>query len=299
MGVILLTGPNDFAIREAKQAIVAAFKGVAEQLDGAELKVADISDLLMGSTLFAETRLIIITDLSENKAVWDKLPEWLPRMSDQVQLVLVDQKPDKRTSAYKELKKVAEVREFPAWGERDQALAERWVMERAGTLGLDLDKKIARLLVERIGMDQWGLSAALEKVSLLETITEATVSDITELNPTENVFQLFELALEGNARDITLALRTLELSQDPYQLFALLSSQAFQLAAVASAGSKDDPAKDIGIHPFVTSKLARHAKRLGRARALRIVKAFADADADLKSSRGEPWLIIEKTLLGI
>jgi DNA polymerase III delta subunit len=279
--ITLLTGENSFEISEALRSLVSAFDGRAEKIDGTTLELRDLPDLLMGSTLFAEKRLVIIRDLSQNSAVWDKLPEWLPRLSDDIHLVLVDEKPDKRKVAYKELKKIADVKEFVAWGDRDRSLAESWVEKRAASLEIPLDKKLVHQVVERVGLDQWQLAQALEKLSLLDGITPESITATIDANPSENVFQLFELALEGQSKDVHAMIRTLELTEEPYKLFALLSSQAFQLAAVANVQAGDSASKDFAIHPYVASKLERHAKKLGKQGALRILKSFAKADADL------------------
>jgi len=291
------TGENTFEIQQAIKVIVDKFDGAAERVDGTSLELKHIPDLLMGSTLFAEKRLVIIKDLSLNSAVWEKFPEWIARLSDDIDVILVDTKPDKRTTGYKEVKKLVELKEFPVWGDRDQQLAEAWLVQQAKTLGLALDKNLARHIVARVGLDQWQLAQSLEKISLLETLTIEEINNIVEASPSENVFQLFELALEGNRNAIHDMIRNLELMEDPYKLFALLSSQAFQLAAVASATGTDNPAKDFGIHPYVASKLARHGNRLGAKGANRILNVFAQTDADMKLSKGDPWLLIERTLL--
>jgi DNA polymerase III delta subunit len=293
------TGENTFEIQQAVKAAVTTFDGMPERLDGTTLELKNIPDLLMGATLFAEKRLVIIKDLSQNSPVWEKLPEWIDRMSDDISLILIDGKPDKRTTGYKEVKKRAHLKEFPVWGDRDQALAESWLLKQSETLGLNLDKKLVHHIVERIGLDQWQLASGLDKIALLETITPETINDIIEPNASENVFQLFELALEGRREALHDMVRSLELVEDPYKLFALLSSQAFQLAAVASASNADNPVKDFGIHPYVAGKLSRHGNRLGARGAARILTAFAQTDADMKRSKGEPWLLIERTLLSI
>lgn len=293
------TGENTFEIQQAVKAITDTFRGVAERIDGTTLELKNIPDLLMGGTLFAEKRLVIIKDISQNNAVWEKLPEWIDRISDDINVILIDGKPDKRTTGYKEVKKRVTLKEFPVWGDRDQALAESWVMKHAETLGLHLDKKIAHHIVERIGLDQWQLANGLEKISLLETVTPETINDTIEPRASENVFQLFELALDGRREAVHEMIRTLELIEDPYKLFALLSSQAFQLAAVASAGPSDNPAKDFGIHPYVAEKLSRRGNKLGSRGSARILALFAQTDADMKRSKGEPWLLIERTLLSI
>lgn len=294
-----LTGENTFDIQQTVKLAADRFDGTAERIDGTTLELKNIPDLLMGGTLFAQKRLVIIKDLSQNSAVWEKFPEWIDRISDDIDVILIDGKPDKRTTGYKEVKKRVVLKEFPVWGERDQQLAEMWVVKYADGLGLQLDKKLAHHIVRRVGLDQWQLANGLEKISLLQTVTTETINDSIEPNASENVFELFELALDNHREAIHDMIRTLELSEDPYRLFALLASQAFQLAAVASAGPNDNPAKEFGIHPYVAGKLSRHGNRLGARGATRILAAFAQTDADMKRSRGEPWLLIERTLLSI
>jgi DNA polymerase III delta subunit len=235
--------------------------------------------------------LVIIKDLSSNKTIWPLLPDWLDRVSDDVDLILIDEKPDKRTATYKVLKEA--VHEFPAWTDRDTAKAETWLLQQ----DLKLDKKSAHRIVERVGVDQWQLSSALEKLRFLDEITEETIDETINARPSENVFNLFETALRGNAAKVHQMIATLELTEDAYQIFALLASQAFQLAAIQAAGAGDNPAKDFGIHPFVVSKLSNYARNLSTKEIRAIIKAFADADADIKLSRAEPWLLVERALL--
>jgi len=295
--ITLLTGDNSFEINEAVKALITSFDGLPERIDGSSLEFKNLPDLLMGGTLFAEKRLVIIKDLSQNASVWEKLPDWIPRISDDIQLVLIDAKPDKRTAAYKALKKVVDTKEFMSWGDRDRYAAEEWVVKHAKTVELNLDKKLAHHIVERVGLDQWQLASAIEKLSLLDEVTVESIIETIEASPSENVFQLFETALEGKTQQVHAMIKTLELTEEPYKLFALLSSQAFQLAGVANASAGDSPSKDLAIHPYVASKLERHAKKYGRTGVSRILRAFAQADADMKLSKGDPWLLIEQALL--
>lgn len=294
-----LVGDNTFEIHRAVQAAVARFDGIAERIDGSLLELKNIPDLLMGGTLFASQRLVIIKDASQNTLVWEKLPEWIDRLSDDTELILIDGKPDKRTTTYKEVKKRVLLKEFPVWGERDVSLAESWLIDYAKSLDVALDKRLAHHIVERVGLDQWQLASGLEKISLLDTISSDSIDAIIDANPSENVFHLFELALAGNRQEVHRMIQTLELTEDPYRLFALLSSQVFQLAAVSSATPADNAVKDFGIHPYVAGKLAKQGSRLGERGAARILQSFAQADADMKVSKGDPWLLIEKTLLSI
>jgi len=294
-----LVGENTFEVREALKALEASFGGTVERIDGSELTLARVPDLLMGMSLFSTKRLVMISDISQNSALWEKLPEWLPRVNDDIHLVFIDGKPDKRTTSYKALKAAANVQEFPIWSDRDTQKAEQWVEARAHTLGLKLERKVITHLVARVGLDQWQLAHALDTLSFLDTITLETVDDVVPPNIHENIFQLFETALEGKPVQVATKLDTLSMQEDPYALFALLSSQALTLATVTYADDTANPAKDFAIHPFVASKLARHGKRLGKNRVGQIIEAFAKTDADMKRSKAEPWLLIERLLLEV
>ena len=292
-----LVGENSFEIREAVKAIEAAFNGRSERIDGSELTLARLPDLLMGMSLFATERLIIISDISQNSSLWEKLPDWLSRVNDDIHLVFIDTKPDKRTMSYKALRAAANMQEFPAWSERDTQRVEQWVEARAKAFGVKMDRRATQHLVARVGLDQWQLAQAIDTLSLLDVVTVEAINDIVPPNLQENIFQLFETALEAKPVQVAAKLKTLSIQEDPYALFALLCSQALTLAAVTYADDNANPAKDFAIHPFVASKLVRHGKRLGKNRVGQIVEAFAKTDADMKRSRAEPWLLIERVLL--
>lgn len=298
--ITVLTGENSFEFTRALDSVVAAFAGTAEKFDGSDLELTQLPDLLLGGTLFATERLVIIKNLSENKQLWGALPDWLERMSDDVHVVLVEPKPDKRTKTYKDLKKFADVREFTLWSDRDELLAEKWVVEEAKHQGLNLDKKLAQQLVARVGLDQWQLLHAIEKLAVLGGATPELIEQTIEPNPTENVFNLLDAALRGDARKVSDMIRTLQIGQDPYMTFGLLAGQVFQLAALAVADKPSgEVAKDIGAHPYALGKLAPHAKKLGRTGTKKIVQIFARADTAMKSTAIDPWLLIEQALVKV
>lgn len=296
----LLFGDNDFEIQREMERLSAAFDGHAEIIDGAELELRQVPDLLMGATLFSDKRLVIIKHLSKNKTVWDALVEWLERLSDDITLLLIEAKPDKRTRTYKALQKAADTKELKAWTERDSDVAERWATEEAARQGLILDRVSARALVQRTGIDQWRVFHAIEKLALLDEVSPAVIERVIEQNQRDNVFQLFETALNGDAPKLQQMIEVFRTTEEPYMVLGLLSSQAFQLASLAlSDAPSATVAKDIGAHPFVMSKLAPYATRLGRSGARKIVAAFAEADTALKTTATEPWLLIERALLKI
>lgn len=298
--IYFFIGENSFEIDRTIRQITAEFSGAVEKKDPAEIESRDLPDILMGQTLFSDKRCVIIKQLSENKAVWNELPEWLGKTSDGVTLILVEEKPDKRTKTFKELQKVASVREFPVWSLKDTPKAVQWVLDEAKAQGVKLGNTEARHLVGRVGAEQWRLHQALEKLGLMENVSTVAIDDVTDAHPSENVFTLLETALQGDTDRVQQALRTLRQTEDPYRLFGLLGTQVLQLAALSySEQSLSRLAGEIGAPPFVLTKLAPFASRLGHSRAKALVESAAETDRLMKSSASDPWTLIERLLLKI
>ncbi|MBR3056220.1 hypothetical protein IKG64_02910 [Candidatus Saccharibacteria bacterium] len=80
-----------------------------EIIEGAELTPADLPSIFFGNSLFTHHRRILIRDLSANKNVFDKLPDYL---STPHQIIIFELKLDKRSTTYKTLKDKVEFVDF-------------------------------------------------------------------------------------------------------------------------------------------------------------------------------------------
>lgn len=298
--IYFFTGENSFEIEREIERLITEFRGEVEKKDAEDVTIADLRDILQGQTLFNDTRLVIITQLSDNKPVWDVLPDRLPDMSSDVTLILIEPKPDKRTKTYKAIVKLADVKEFSLWTYKDQHEATIWIETEAKRQGFALTSSQARHLLQRVGFDQWSLQHALEKLHLLDDITNDRINDVIEAQPDENIFQLLDTALRGDIAEVHRSLQELKQTADAYQLFALLSSQLLQLVSLALADKPaPEVAKDIGAHPFVLSKLSSHAARIGLRESRQFIMMTAETDMQMKSSGLDPWLLIEQLLIKI
>ncbi|MEI7689500.1 MAG: DNA polymerase III subunit delta [Candidatus Saccharibacteria bacterium] len=297
--ITLLIGENSFEIERALGEIASGFDGNVEKIDGGALQLKNLPDILMGVSLFATARVVVIRGLVQNKSVWPVFGSWLDKVSDDIHLVLVEPKPDKRTVTFKALKNAATIRELQPFSDRDVVSVEKWVSAEANKMGLAMDNKCIQALVNRVGFDQWQLFHALQKLALVDTVTVEVITDVIDLNPFESVFNLFETALRGDRAHLKSMLRVLEQSEDAFRLIALLSAQVFQLAAISSAERTDNVAKDFGIHPFVVSKLSSVARKVGARGVKRLVDIFVTLDDDIKVSKAEPWVLVESALLKV
>lgn len=93
----------------AKREIEVELGSGYEIIEGAELKTEDMPSVFWGNSLFSEKRNILIRDLAENKAAYDKLPEYVDTPHN---IVIFELKIDKRAATYKALKDKVVWREF-------------------------------------------------------------------------------------------------------------------------------------------------------------------------------------------
>lgn len=83
-----------------------------EVIESENLKRDDMPSVFLGTSLFGETRSILIKDLSENKDCWEMLPNYIEGCPHHI--VIWETKLDKRSSTYKALSKnkYIELKEF-------------------------------------------------------------------------------------------------------------------------------------------------------------------------------------------
>lgn len=298
--ITVLTGENSFELARALEVLRTEFDGEPEMVDGADLELRQLPDLIMGATLFSPTRQVIIKDLTNNKTVWPVFDEWIGRVAEDVQLILVEPQLDKRTKTYKALKASADVREFASWKDSDTGTALRWLADEVKARGLTIDAASQRALVGQIGADQWQLHYALEKLAVLDTVTPQVIEAVIERAPHENIFVLLDTALAGDRAGVRRAIATLEHTEEAYRLFGLLATQITQLAALTLTDqSPAETAAALGVHPFALTKLQKHASRLERSGARHLVRIFVEADHRLKTGSDNPWVVLETALMHI
>lgn len=294
--IILLTGDNFYEIDQELGRIEAGFDGQPERLDADALEPRQLTDIFAGQSLFVSERLVIIRRLSENTSVWEAIAHWADRPSDTT-VVLVEPKADKRTKTYKALAKSVDVRSFAAWGERDAAKAEKWLLDIAQARGVTLEQPAVREIVRRRGVEQYQLINTLEQLALLGDITHRVVEAHLEATPAENVFALLDVAIAGDVTKVRAMIHTLRLTNDPYMTMGLLASQVFALSSLVLSGKQQaDLAQDLGISPYTLRGLSHAAESIDRTRLRQLVSQLASADIGLKSSPVDPWVQIELAL---
>lgn len=295
--IYLFHGDNEFEKRAALAALVGDMEVVRR--DGEELTTAEVCEVVMGQSLFAAERAVVITDASQNLALWRDLPELLSGAATTV--VLLETKLDKRTKTYKWLQNHAEVREYAHFTERQKPQLSVWCIERATVHGAVLTAAQATTLINRLGFDQSRLDLVLQQLALAGELNDELINALVPLAPAESAFELFAAMMDGDqgkVRAITAYLEAESGDDGAYQTLGLLVSQLVQLnALVLSGGDTGAVARDFAAHPYALRKVAPYAARMTQAQLAVINSALAQADEHMKTTRVSPWLLVETALV--
>lgn len=295
--IYLLYGDNEFEKRAALAALVGDMEVVRR--DGEELTAAEICEVVMGQSLFTLEQAVVITDVSQNVALWRELPELLSGAATTV--VLLETKLDKRTKTYKWLKSHAEVREYAHFTERQKPQLSAWCVEQAKVHGAVLTVRQATTLIDRLGFDQLRLDLVLQQLALAGELNDELIDALVPLAPAESAFELFAAMLDGDRGKVRAIIAYLEAESGDdgaYQTLGLLVSQLVQLnALVLSGGDAGAVARDFAAHPYALRKVAPYAARITPAQLSVINSVLAQADEHMKTTRVSPWLLVEAVLV--
>lgn len=292
----LYYGDNDFALKKELKEATDNFDNdfAVEKIEAETITPDDLPNILTGMSLFSTNRLIILYDPSSNKAIWDKLADFVEKGID-AELIIVDPSPDKRTRTFKLLQKQSQAHEFKKLGDVE---AKKWLVDYAKNMNIAISMQLADRIIERVGVDQWKLHFGLQKLSLSQVINEQSINEHLEISPQANVFALIDASLHRSPKKVHELVQVAMINEDPYFFFGLLSSQIFQLVALASTDKKpQEVAIDLGVHPYPLQKLQSLAKQLDREKTRDIAVILADCDDKLKRSGAEPWMLIEQALV--
>jgi len=235
----------------------------------------------------------------KKKEGFEELKNALLDLSDDAVAVCATPKPDKRTAVYKALSKVvAKTYDFPAF-ERDRsgALSAEGLSQATDFVRSEVEKRkgailpaAARFLVTFCGADSWKLDREIDKLLSLSLAQEKPISerDIEQVclpsdemmnfafsnavqsGQVQKILQVFHQLLDGGEAPQAV------LGRDLIPTFR----QLFQIKLLLE--SKGSPA-DIGLHPFVFSKMKSLAGKFSKKALQEMHSELGRIDVALKT----------------
>jgi DNA polymerase-3 subunit delta len=219
---------------------------------------------------------------------WVVLPEYVGRLPDSTELVLVDGAVGDNNWLLAALRPLGEDRSFapPA----REALQD-WIVQRARARNAAINPRAVAALADTVGADLWRLDAELEKLSLYaygRAIEAADVRAMVSAAQTGNIFQLVDAVMDRRGDE---ALRLVRLLMDggaagPY-LLTMIARQYRQLLLVQDMKERGVPRPEMMRRlevrsDFVFGKLLNQAGRIAAARLEADFRRLLEADLSIK-----------------
>jgi len=287
--ITTLTGSNRFALREALKKIVEDFTSEfdaygVERFEADNTEFPKIMDSIASQPFLTEKKLVIIEDPGANTDVKDKIEQILDSTSESTILVFFEPKIDKRGSLYKTLKKRTDFKEF---NDLDEQQLASWVADTAKERGGSIQPTDARLLVQRTGLGQAGLSNEIDKLlSYNPNITKDSILLLTEASPQGTVFDLMDAVFRGDLKKVmSLYESQREQQVEPQAIMGMLAWQVHTMAVVGAQQSQDVNAiaQATGINPFVVRKTLSLTNKHSLKEIKDLVHKTLELDIRLKS----------------
>lgn len=237
-----------------------------------------------------------------NPQLKEQLLEYLPQLPPTTELVFIESKKLAANNAVLKLaekdKKQARVRLFAA--PSADALPD-WIIDHVEKKGGKIDFSAANDLALFIGADLRALDNETEKLILYrdgETIRRDDVRRLVASAQEQNIFELVDaLGQKRTTRALELLHEQLRNNANEFYLLSMITRQyrlMLQVSDLAARGmSVDAIQKQLGLHPFVTRKMAEQARNYSTAQLEAILFKLLETDVGLKTSRLEPTLALD------
>ena len=307
--ITILYGDNSYerTAQLAKMKIDAEKSGFEIQKSNSdELSKSDFVSLICGVSLLSEKRFVYIRNLSENSEIWQNLAEILPRISTDVHLCLVEDKIDKRSVVYKSISKIVELYEFKKLTARDSKNLAEFARLFAKKQGLSLDNKTANFLISWVGVDEWRIRDAIEKIALIGEVNEQNIREFVPQNIESNAFVIIEMMFLGDILKLQEEFSKLKITDGEdgaFRFLGMISTQIFNLSALRIGKNigktTAEISKEIGANTWALGKMENFVQNLSESQLAEIVSKFTQVDEIIKTESVNPWNLVESTILEI
>ncbi len=285
---VVLSGSNDHLIHEELLSIVKKFNekhaGSIERFDGAELTSSDpVLDAVRSISFLDPRKLVVVSNFAESKELLDKSEAIVEQTADSTDLIIMG-KFDKRSVAYKYLKKNTDFRAF-----EDLSLAElsKWAIDYTGEQGGLIQYEAASYLVEQIGTNQYRLKNELDKLIATERdIDRDLIDELVEPTAQSKVFALLDAVFNGRSKQAWSLYRDQRAQgEEPYKILAMIVWQLQQLTLAVYAPQKTkDTLVSAGMSPYSAGKNLQMAGKISPKNLRYYIDQLAKIDTQSKTN---------------
>lgn len=308
--VYLIHGKDEFLLQAAVRRLRAMFEAVdpsqmdVDVFDGRQATGDEVVAAANTLPFVSPRRLVLVRNVDQMPASeHPPLVEYVASPASTTCLVLVGGGLAKNTRLYKALEAAGAVSEYGSPKRRELA---QWAAKQVAEKGKRIRRDAADALVSAVGGDLRRIDAEAEKlVAYVGTRDVIELADV-EAAVTTAVPPVWSFLDALAARDATGAVttaRTLVVSgESPLSLLAAAIRRVRQLLsakALIERGEQAAVARELGIQDWQARRLTKEARRFRESELVDALSSAAAAEADMKTSRGDAGLVLERWVLRV
>lgn len=311
-GLILLYGAESFFVEQGMLAVRDAVVDPTNrdfnltQFHGKDFIATDVVEQARTLPVFADRRLVMIKNIHEART--EQLEGLLDYVADPVPetvLLLTAEKIDARRKIFQLIKKNGLSIEYKKIYENQ---LPGYVRDLARASHVTLTADALKLFCKRVGTNLAGVQGEMEKLSGYlgdrDLADEADVAAIVSDTRIESIFDLTDAMGRGDrSTALTLLARVLAEGQAPLMVLAMMTRHFRQLWKISELMAQKVPQgelpRKVGVSPFFLKGLMQQATRFDNHDFMQLFERFLETDLALKSSGGEPLVLLEQLVLDI
>lgn len=283
-------------VKKIKEKFISASLGDTNLviLSAKETAFDEFARQVLAMPFLSKTRLVVVENiLSEgNKALQEKVGEYLNKIPKTTVLVFSESKPDKRLSLYKKLIKADKVQEFAPL---EDDYLRKYIKKEIETQGGSIEPNAINKLVEYVGSDLWRMSNEIDKlIAYNKQITTKNIDLLVKSKVESDVFALIDAIGQKNLKKALFEYQKL-LDSGENELY-ILSMIVYQyrnmliLKDLTERENNNSPyqlAKISGVHPYVAQKIVPQLRNFDLCELKKSYRTLLNFDIALKTGKME------------
>ncbi len=314
--VYLFTGDEGYLLNQAGKMLRRALTGPDDTMNymayaNEFVDVPALKDLADTFPFFAPKRLIVLDSTDILKTGKDAFLSLMKDMPDTTVLLILETEADKRTKAYKWIKKNGYTAEFLKKNQSEDDLIRTvalWLRQS----GKKIRKEDALYILSRAGTDLFTLKNETDKLAAYlgdrDEVTREAIDAILSVETENRIFEMTDAVSAGNTKK---ALKQFEdlmvLKEQPLRVLALVVRQYRILSLLADMESDHVPetemARAAGLQRFVIRRYRDQIRRIRAKDPAALYKdCFAEcieADQAVKTGKMEGRTALETLLVSL
>jgi len=307
--IYFLYGPDTYRSREKLKELIAKNQTGfnVERINGAKIDADELNKHISTHDLFSQKKFLVIENMADkNNKLQENIINFLKKLkfNELDFLIFYDSQIDKRSIIFKVLNSKAD--EIYAFDLLKPAEMEVWLQKKCQAINLNINKDNLKKLSVALGDDTWLAMSELQKLKAYTNGEEVQYEDIDKMvrgKLDDDIFKLTDMIANNNNKSQALKLLKdqIESGSNEIYLLTMIVRQFRILIQLKSFLSKTSntfqAAKTLNLHPFVVQKSLPMVSKYPIEKLKNIFQKLLKVDLQLKSSKVQGEVLLEKFVL--